>query len=263
MGDRQPRRGRARRAATGWTRGSRRRPSPGSSPSATRNAETGARRARAAALLLLALPGSAYIYQGEELGLPEVTGIPGRRAPAIPEVPPHPQASIPAATAAACPSPGPAPARASASPERMDGASPAAPWLPQPPDWGEHSVESQLTDEHSFLSLYRAALRLRRGYPALGRGTLRWLDAAAEHPGLLCFAREPGLHLRRQLRRGAGAASRAPGDPARQRTRPRRQPAARHRHLAVQLTLSVHSASIQAIALPLRSCQRYGCHART
>ncbi len=74
-----------------------------------------------------------------------------------------------------------------------DGGSPAAPWLPEPPDWGEHSVESQLTDEHSFLSLYRAALRLRRGYPALGRGTLRWLDAAAEHPGLLCFAREPGF----------------------------------------------------------------------
>ena len=40
------------------------------------NAETGARRARAAALILLALPGSAYIYQGEELGLPEVTDIP-------------------------------------------------------------------------------------------------------------------------------------------------------------------------------------------
>ena len=40
------------------------------------NAEAGARRARAAALLLLALPGSAYIYQGEELGLPEVTDIP-------------------------------------------------------------------------------------------------------------------------------------------------------------------------------------------
>src|SRR5262249_61754718 len=39
------------------------------------NAETGARRARAAALVLLALPGSAYIYQGEELGLPEVTDI--------------------------------------------------------------------------------------------------------------------------------------------------------------------------------------------
>ncbi|KPC63821.1 alpha-amylase family glycosyl hydrolase, partial [Streptomyces chattanoogensis] len=33
-------------------------------------------RARAAALLMLALPGSAYLYQGEELGLPEVTDLP-------------------------------------------------------------------------------------------------------------------------------------------------------------------------------------------
>ncbi len=54
-----------------------------------RNAATGARRARAAALLLLALPGSAYIYQGEELGLPEVTGIPDE-ARQRSELPPHP-----------------------------------------------------------------------------------------------------------------------------------------------------------------------------
>ncbi len=45
------------------------------------NAGTGARRARAAALLLLALPGLAYIYQGEELGLPEVTDIPDDSPP--------------------------------------------------------------------------------------------------------------------------------------------------------------------------------------
>jgi len=73
------------------------------------------------------------------------------------------------------------------------GASPAAPWLPQPPEWGEYSVESQLTGEHSFLSLYRTALRLRRDHPALGRGTLRWLGGAPENPDLLCFAREPGF----------------------------------------------------------------------
>ena len=65
-----------------------------------------------------------------------------------------------------------------------DGACPAEPWLPQPPDWGRYSVESQLADERSFLVLYRSALRLRRDHPALGRGTLRWLDAE----GLLCFA---------------------------------------------------------------------------
>ena len=70
-----------------------------------RNAEAGARRARAAALVLLALPGSAYIYQGEELGLREVTDI--RTTPARIPGSSAPRASIRAATAAACPCPGP------------------------------------------------------------------------------------------------------------------------------------------------------------
>ena len=71
-----------------------------------------------------------------------------------------------------------------------DGASPSAPWLPQPPEWGKYSVESQLADEHSFLNLYRAALRLRRDHPALGRGTLRWLEPKVpEEPG------DPGFVL--------------------------------------------------------------------
>src|SRR5690606_1471337 len=38
--------------------------------------EVGVRRARAAAMLLLALPGARYLYQGEELGLPEVFDLP-------------------------------------------------------------------------------------------------------------------------------------------------------------------------------------------
>jgi alpha-glucosidase len=74
-----------------------------------------------------------------------------------------------------------------------DGACPAEPWLPQPPDWGRYSVESQLADKRSFLNLYMTALRLRRDHPALG--TLRWLDA----DGLLCFAREPGFILAANL----------------------------------------------------------------
>jgi alpha-glucosidase len=41
--------------------------------------------------------------------------------------------------------------------------------------------------------LYRAALRLRRDHPALGRGTMRWLDGPHEAEGFLCFAREPGF----------------------------------------------------------------------
>jgi alpha-glucosidase len=170
------------------------------------NAETGARRARAAALVLLALPGSAYVYQGEELGLPEVTGIgddvrqdprfrrtngeyPGRDGCRVP----LPWVRTGTGFGFSGGSGGSSPRASTARTD--DDASPADPWLPLPPDWGRYSVESQLADEHSFLNLYRAALRLRRDHPALGRGTLRWLDLDR----LLCFAREPGFILAANL----------------------------------------------------------------
>ena len=151
-----------------------------------RNAAAGFRRARAAALVLLALPGSAYLYQGEELGLPEVTDIPddARQDPRFFRT----KGEYPGRDGCRVPLPW-APAGADFGFSRTgQGASPSAPWLPQPPDWGSYSVESQLADEHSFLHLYRAALRLRRDHPALGRGTLRWLVPAT--PG--CCA-SPGI----------------------------------------------------------------------
>jgi alpha-glucosidase len=153
------------------------------------DAETGTRRARAAALLLLALPGSAYIYQGDELGLPEVTDIPAqaRRDPTFYRT--HGQ--MPGRDGCRVPLPWARTGRnygfsAGASPE-----TPEPPWLPQPPDWGQYSVEVQEAGGSSVLSLYRAALRLRREHPALGRGTMSWLQDA--QAGLLCFAREPGF----------------------------------------------------------------------
>ena len=79
----------------------------------------------------------------------------------------------------------------------------APPWLPQPSAWGAYSVQAQLGDPDSFLSLYREALRLRRGHPALGRGTMRWLDGPLEASGLLCFAREPGFVFAANLGRTA------------------------------------------------------------
>jgi alpha-glucosidase len=168
------------------------------------NAETGARRARAVALILLALPGSAYIYQGEELGLPEVTDIPAaaRQDPRFRRTHgasggrdgcrvPIPWARTGTAFGFSGGSGGSSP-RASTARTGGNG-SPADPWLPEPADWGRYSVESELADEHSFLHLYRAALRLRRDHPALGRGTLRWLGPD------LCFAREPGFILAANL----------------------------------------------------------------
>src|ERR1700729_1155284 len=65
-----------------------------------------------------------------------------------------------------------------------------APWLPQPADWRELTVEGQTGDERSMLELYRRALSLRRSHPALGDGTLSWLDAPV---GALAFARDPGF----------------------------------------------------------------------
>ena len=158
-----------------------------------RNAEAGARRARAAALVLLALPGSAYIYQGEELGLPEVTGIPdgARQDPRFRRT----AGQVPGRDGCRVPIPWTRAGKGFGFSRTDDGACPAGPWLPQPPDWGRCSVESQLAEERSFLVLYRSALRLRRDHPALGRGTLRWLDVE----GLLCFAREPGFILAANL----------------------------------------------------------------
>jgi alpha-glucosidase len=169
----------------------------------------GAREARAAALLQLALPGSAYIYQGEELGLPEVIDLPdsARQDPAFirtkGEVRGRDGSRVPLPWAAG---------GSSFGFSRTPGAS--SPWLPQPADWGTYSAEAERDDPGSFLNLYRAALRLRREHPALGLGpaaadsgqdadagaadlgaasgsrALRWLEAP---PDALVFAREPGF----------------------------------------------------------------------
>ncbi|WP_432862452.1 glycoside hydrolase family 13 protein [Microbispora rosea] len=141
--------------------------------------ERGLRRARAAALLMLALPGSAYIYQGEELGLPEVLDLPeqylqdpqrlrdpdsGRDGCRVP---------LPWTTAGE-------PPYGFTPPGSYES------WLPMPPDWRGLSVEAQLRDGASMLSLYRTALALRREHPELGDGTLTWLDSPA---GTLAFRR--------------------------------------------------------------------------
>jgi alpha-glucosidase len=142
----------------------------------------GTRRARAAAMLMLALPGGAYLYQGEELGLPEVTELPG-------EVRRDPMFSL---------SGGAEPGRDGCRvPLPWSGDRPpygfgpgGRPWLPQPPAWAELTVERQRADLGSTLAMYRRAIELRRQLPALGDGDLEWLDAG---PGVLAFRREPGF----------------------------------------------------------------------
>ena len=138
--------------------------------------ERGASRARAAALVTLALPGSAYIYQGDELGLPEVWDLPldvlqdpiwhdsghtvkgrdGCRVP-IPWEPTGPSLGFGA-----------------------DGS-----WLPQPASFAAFAAAAQDGDAASTLELYRTALRLRRAH-LVGRPGFELVDLGS---AMLSFRR--------------------------------------------------------------------------
>jgi alpha-glucosidase len=125
----------------------------------------GPREARAAALLLLALPGPVFLYQGQELGLEEVD-LPDelRQDPIF--------------------------RRGDGERKGRDGCRVPIPWeralatkawLPQPSSWSELSVEAQRERNDSVLALYRRALELRPS------GTFAWRDAP---PGVLSFDRD-------------------------------------------------------------------------
>ncbi|MGI5468399.1 glycoside hydrolase family 13 protein [Streptomyces sp. CA-132043] len=139
-------------------------------------------RARAAALLMLALPGSAYVYQGEELGLPEVTELPD----AVRQDPAFFRGDGQDGFRDGCRVPLPW-----SGTEAPYGFGPGGSWLPQPAAWAELSVEAQTGDPGSTLELYRAALAWRRALPGLGDGPMTWLDApdgvlALRRHGFLC-----------------------------------------------------------------------------
>jgi alpha-glucosidase len=143
--------------------------------------ELGRRRARAAALLCAALPGSLYIYQGDELGLDEVQDLPAHqlqdpmylRSGGVD--PGRDGCRVPLPWAGTCSPFGFSPARATVEP-----------WLRQPSHWAELTVEAQERDPGSILSLYRTMLAIRHSDPDLGDGHLRWLPSADD---VLAFAR--------------------------------------------------------------------------
>jgi len=131
----------------------------------TVDVELGLRRARAAVLLMLALPGSAYLYQGEELGLQEVGELPAANLQ------------------------DPAYFRSKGAEKGRDGCRVPIPWtvgglsfgfgpggshLLQPKWFGAYSVEAQEKDLESTLSLYRKALAVRRGLQT--GNSLSWVD---------------------------------------------------------------------------------------
>ncbi|WP_420033431.1 glycoside hydrolase family 13 protein [Streptomyces sp. cg28] len=149
----------------------------------------GTRRARAALLLALALPGAHYLYQGEELGLWEVEDIPAdlRQDPIF-----HRTGGldigrdgcrVPLPWSGAEPPFGFSP---------TTGTSPTAqPWLPQPAAWAAHTVEAQQADPESMLAFYRAALAARRRHAADLRGDS--FDWHGTDPHVLAFRRGPGF----------------------------------------------------------------------
>ncbi|MFD9124600.1 glycoside hydrolase family 13 protein [Kitasatospora sp. NPDC059571] len=145
----------------------------------------GSVRARAAALLMLALPGAAYVYQGEELGLPEVMDLPDE----VLTDPIFHRTGSRLRIRDGCRVP--LPWSGQASPFGFTtGEATARPWLPQPDWFAEHTTERALADTGSFWHLYRDALHLRRSLPQLGDGPLRWLDSP---PEVLAFVRGDGL----------------------------------------------------------------------
>jgi alpha-glucosidase len=140
-------------------------------------------KARALSMIIHALPGGIYIYQGEELGLTDVplpdearqdpvffrtngadSGRDGCRVP-LPWIAESPNF----------------------------GFSSGAPWLPQPSSWKTQAVDVESLDPNSFLNFYRQSLALRKNHLALG-GTaeIQWLPSAN---GILHFKRAPGFTL--------------------------------------------------------------------
>lgn len=128
--------------------------------------ETGRRRARAAALLQLALPGTAYIYQGDELGLEEVEDLPAECR----QDPTWHQSGYTDVGRDGCRVPLP---WSGTRPPFGFAPGDEQPWLPQPAHWDEMTAAAQQRDHTSFLQLYRSAISLRKSL--LCRTTpLRW-----------------------------------------------------------------------------------------
>ncbi|WP_313896885.1 glycoside hydrolase family 13 protein [Streptomyces sp. GC420] len=156
----------------------------------------GTRRARAACLLTLALPGGAYLYQGEELGLWEVEDLPEE----LLQDPTWHRSGHTDRGRDGCRVP--MPWSGDAPPFGFSpGDGQGEPWLPQPEAWKSLTVAAEEGDPSSMLELYRAALRLRRDHPALGDGTLAWDGTAGG--GLLSFSRSPGFRCVVNLSDGA------------------------------------------------------------
>ncbi len=130
------------------------------------DAGLGLARARAASALMLALPGSAYLYQGEELGLPEVIDIPDEMR----QDPTFFRTSGERYGRDGCRVPIPWESNAPAFGFNDTGKT----WLPQPDTFSSLARSQQVGVATSTLELYRSVIELRSKH-ALGTGSLEWL----------------------------------------------------------------------------------------
>ena len=145
----------------------------------------GIRRARALTLVQLALPGSVYLYCGEELGLPEVLDIPAeaRQDPVFLRT----EGRELGRDGCRVPLPW------NADPTGSFGFSPAgaaAPWMPQPADWGTYAADAQGV-EGSTLEFYRAAIAERRRHHAFRGADFQWRSSGSTD--VLAFSRGDAL----------------------------------------------------------------------
>lgn len=129
----------------------------------------GVARARAMALVLLALPGTVFVYNGEELGLADAELPDTALQDPVWERSGHTERGrdgcrVPLPWSGSAP-----PFGFSTNPQT---------WLPMPAAWSELTVQHQCDDRGSTLSLYRRALALRRERPQFGATPLDWLPAA-------------------------------------------------------------------------------------
>ena len=143
--------------------------------------ELGLRRARAATLLMLALPGSAYLYQGEELGLPEVADLPAASL----QDPIWERTLNTMKGRDGCRVPLPW-----TSTGESHGFGEGGSWLPQPESFGALSVAAEDGETGSTLELYRTALRLRRELQSAE--SLEWVETG--DPEVVHFVRPGGWH---------------------------------------------------------------------
>ena len=159
------------------------------------DAELGLTRARAATTLMLGLPGSAYLYQGEELGLPDATDLPGE----VRQDPTYLRTGQTILGRDGCRIP---------MPWTLDGPShgfgpTADTWLPQPQVYGQLAVDQQDGVAGSTLELYRSLLRLRRERH-LGAGRIEEVPATA---GVLAYIVTAPSGLRTAVVLNAGSTS--------------------------------------------------------